>query len=879
VPDPSAVTTFLFTDIEGSTRLWEQEPERMQPALARHDAVSRAIVEENGGSVVKTTGDGIHAVFEDPLAAVAATLQLQLTYADPVAAGEIPLKIRCGLHLGEHQRRDNDFYGSTVNRAARIMSAAHGGQVLLSEAVASRVEGRLPAGAAVLDLGSVRLRDLARPEHVYQLVHPSLRREFPALRSLEATPNNLAQQLNSFVGRELELAKARQLLGTARLLTLLGVGGIGKSRLSVQLAAEVLDDFPDGVWLVELAPLTDSRHVVQAVASVLGVHEESRHSITEALLEHVRDRRLLVVLDNCEHVVQACAELAKQMLQASPGLRMLATSRSYLQIAGETAYHVPTLAVPDPNQRIEAGELQQHDAVRLFVDRAAASHPSFQITPRNARAVVDICRRLDGIPLAIELAAARTRALPVEVIAARLDDRFRLLATGDLTVLPRQRTLRALIDWSYDLLTPGERRLFVRLAVFAGGWTIEAAEAVAAGDGLDQADVLDALAQLVEKSLAVLEPDSGRYRMLDTVRHYARDRMTEIGDASPVQERHLRYYLGLAERAHPHLAGPDQKTWLARLDPELENMLAAIAWSEHSPQGAEKAVALTRSLRPYWTNRGLWTLARQVTVEIVGRAELQGPTDLRRRALFFAGQVCFFMARYSEAKAYLTESLAIARQLGDVAAVGEVLQPLGSVCLGLGETAAADDLLVEALALARKLGNKPELAGALNQLAQLYRMQGRLEAAEPLYLEMVALERELGDMENTAIGMLNLAILAIGLGSVDRARTLLLDVLGICGRIHSRPVEVSTLDVCAGLAATAGQWDRAARYEGIVAAQMAATGIQRDPSDEAFLSPLIANARGALGESVFAELAASGGSWRLEQALADAGDWLKSDRS
>src|SRR5687768_13550687 len=414
--------TFLFTDIEGSTRLWEQEPERMPQVMARHDAISRAAVERNRGTIVKMTGDGVHAAFDRPLDAVIATLEIQQRLLEAEAADSLPLPLRCGLHAGVDERRDGDFYGRAVNRAARIMCAAHGGQMLLSEVVAAQVTGMLPDGATLRDLGTVRLRDLSGPEHIYQLVHPNLRADFPALRSLEGTPNNLTQQLNSFVGRERELAEIKQMLASNRLVTLLGMGGIGKSRLSMQLAAELLDDFPDGVWFVELAALTDPSLVAQAVASVLGVKEEAGGSVIDALSKYVRDLRLLVILDNCEQVVHGCADVSKRLLQAGARVKILTSSRDYLQVAGETVYHLPTLSVPEAQQRVDIDSLLQHEAVRLFVDRASAARRDFRLTDKNAAAVIDICRRLDGIPLALELAAARVRALTVDTVAARLSD-------------------------------------------------------------------------------------------------------------------------------------------------------------------------------------------------------------------------------------------------------------------------------------------------------------------------------------------------------------------------------------------------------------------------------------------------------------------------
>ena len=374
MPEHPAITTFLFTDIEGSSALWEREPARMRAALARHDAIARAAVEDHRGEVVKTSGDGIHAAFGDPLDAVRAVVELQQALADPAATGGVSLRVRCGLHAGVVERRDNDFFGSAVNRAARIMGAAHGGQVLVSQAVAVLISERLPTRVELRDLGTIRLRDLAHPEHVYQLVAPQLRQDFPALRSLEATPNNLPQQVTSFIGRERELSEAKELIGKTRLLTLLGVGGLGKTRLSLQLAADVMDDYPDGVWFVELAAIADARMVAQAAATVLGVKEEAGRPVGEALMKAVKDRRLLLVLDNCEHVVDACAELAKDLLQAGPHLKILASSREPLHVAGETSYPMPALAVPDAarHRRRNAAAVRSGAPVRRASDRGAA---------------------------------------------------------------------------------------------------------------------------------------------------------------------------------------------------------------------------------------------------------------------------------------------------------------------------------------------------------------------------------------------------------------------------------------------------------------------------------------------------------------------------
>jgi predicted ATPase/class 3 adenylate cyclase len=868
------VTTFLFTDIEGSTRLWEQEPERMKVALARHDALARDAVSAHGGTVVKTTGDGIHAVFDDPLGGVAATIDLLRSLADPQATGGLPISIRCGLHVGAVQRRDGDYYGTTVNRAARIMSTAHGGQVLLSGAVAAAVEGRLPEAVTLRDLGAVRLRDLAQPERLYQVVHPALRLDFPALRSLEATPNNLPQQVTSFVGRERELGEVKALLGQTRMLTLLGIGGLGKTRLSLQAAVESMDDYPDGVWFVELAALTDPHLVPQAVASALGVTEEAGRPVVEALQRYAKDRRALLILDNSEHLLQACAELAETLLRSGPNVRILASSREPLRVPGETTYHVPPLGVPDARTAATPEALAGFESVRLFVDRAMAVQPAFRVTGESAPAVAEICRRLDGIPLALELAAARVRMLSPEKIAERLNDRFHLLTGGSRTALPRQQTLRALIDWSYDLLTGPERALLRRLAVFAAGWTLEAAEAVGAGGEIGAADVLDLLGHLVDKSLVVTDANGERYRLLDTVRQYAQERLVEAGESNDARARHLAFYLELAEQAKPQLVGPQQASWLARLDLERENLLAAHAWCDDPTTAPELGLRLVDAVQSYWIIRGVLGLGHRVTTEALARRGAQARNRARCRVLFGAGWLGCCMGRYREAIADLEESLAIAREIGDSKRIAAVLQPLALASLGLGDAAAARGHAEEALVLARQGGEKRSIAAALINLAQVCRVQGEADAAEPLYESALELARELGDSESIAIDLLNLAMVAIDRGMSARAAAMVDEALTIVVETGLTRTGQSALDVCAGLAASRGEWEQAARFYGAAEGQTGQTGLRRDPSDEAFLVPLVERTRAALGDDAFGRADAAGRALAWEQAMAQARGWL-----
>jgi tetratricopeptide (TPR) repeat protein len=512
----------------------------------------------------------------------------------------------------------------------------------------------------------------------------------------------------------------------------------------------------------------------------------------------------------------------------------------------------------------------------LFVERVRAVQPGFQVTQTNAKTVADICQRLDGIPLALELAAARVRALSVDEIAARLKNRFHLLTGGDRTALPRQRTLHASIDWSYDLLTDHERALLRRLAVFAGGWKLEAAEAVCIGGEPDLADVVDLLSQLIEKSLVALEPGGERYRMLDTVRAYAQERLRESGEGPDIRSRHLNCYLLLAEKARPELVGPIQGKWLKRLDLERENFLTADAWCDVAEDGAEQGLKLAHALKRYWLNRGLLALGHRLSVEALARAGAQARDFGRCQTLFDAGQLGSAMGRYREAFAHLDECLSIARELGNKVMVAAALQPLGLVSLGLGDAVSARGHFEEAYALAQDLGDKRQVAAALNALAQLDRLQGKLDTAKPLYEKVLELAREVGDRESIAVALLNLAMVSIGRGSVNSARKMLLEVLAIADESGFKPAGQSVLEVCAGLGAVTGEWELAARFFGAAEAQISETGLRRDPADEAFLAPLVVKARDALGPEPFSRAEVAGRSLSYEAALLGAHEWLES---
>jgi len=870
----AANVTLLFTDVEGSSRLWERDPNRMAAAIARHDALARAAVERHRGVVVKTTGDGVQAVFDHAIGALRAALDFELALADPAATGGIALAVRCGMHAGTAEHRDNDYFGSTVNRAARIMGAAHGGQILLSQAAVESIREQLPAGVTLRDLGRVRLRDLASPEHVYQAVHSELRQDFPALRSLESTPNNLPQRVTSFVGRERGQAEVRKLLEKAPLLTLLGMGGLGKTRLSLQVAADVLDRFPDGVWFVELAPVADARLVPQAVASVLGVMEEAGRPVIEALVKFVRDRELLVILDNCEHLVHACADLAKQLLEAGTRLKLLASSREHLHVPGEITYPVPALAVPDVRTPFTADVLLQFEAVRLFVDRAQAVQPGFAVTAQNANALIDICRRLDGIPLALELAAARVRSLPVEAIAERLHDRFKLLTRGSRTGLPRQQTLRALIDWSYDLLDASEKSVFARLAAFSGGFTLDAAEAVAAGGGIAADDVLDLVTALIDKSLVEVDAEATRYRMLETVRQYAQEELAASDEADAVRTRHLDFFLGFATEMHPQLWGKEQAAGLARVDLERENLLAAHGWCDRAPDGAAKGLRLVDALQLYWLPRGLIELGYRVTIEAAARPAAQSRDDLRAGALYAASQLAYFMGDFDRSKQHGLEALAIAEEVANPGRAAAARQIVGHACQALGELAAAREHFEASVALARAMGRKDKLSFALNSLAGLYSGTNDFEAAEPLCAEALALARELDDRESVALGLAHLGSILLERADAGSARKLLDEGISVAREIGSMRSGEYALEVVRGFAMRLEQWADAARMSGAIARVMEEMGLRHSAAEDASVAEQIAKARAALGEATFAAAGAGGRALSYAEALDEAQAWL-----
>ena len=572
---PSGTVTFLFTDLEGSTRLWEQHPGAMPDALERHDGILRDAVIGHRGRVVKTTGDGLHAVFVTTRDALDAALAAQRGLVAERWAVPGGLRVRMGLHTGDAVARDGDYYGPATNRAARVMAAAHGEQVVVSHATEEIVRDTLPDEVALLDLGEHRLPDLARPERIFQVVAAGLRHDFPPLRSLDAMPGNLPGQLSSFVGREVEREAIADALLASRLVTVTGVGGVGKSRIAIQVALDIVRRFPDGAWLCELATATDDEGLAQVVAATLGVLARPAFTLAASIIDALRLRELVLVLDNCEHIVEAVGRLAEGLLRECPGVRILATSREALGIAGEQVWPLPSLELPARTSSLDV--VAASESVRLFTERAQGVQPGFVLDETNMDAVAEICRRLDGIPLAVELAAARVTIMTPADIAARLDQRFQLLTGGRRSAAERHQTLRGAIEWSYELLDERERALFVRLGAFPGTFDADAVAAVATGDGLEAWDVLDAGAGLVAKSMIVADEASGttRYQMLETLRTFAREHLDAEGDLLEMFRRHAEHYTRFAEAADAGLAGPDEVAWRKRVHLEFDNLRAA----------------------------------------------------------------------------------------------------------------------------------------------------------------------------------------------------------------------------------------------------------------------------------------------------------------
>lgn len=833
-PLPSGTVTFLFTDIEGSTRVLASVGDAYEGILEEHRRRIREAVAAAGGHEVNTEGDALFIVFGAASAAVAAAAQAQRNLSRPWP-DDIALNVRMGIHTGEATLAGGDYVGLEVHRAARVGAAGHGGQVILSSATRSLVEDRLPAGVTLRDLGEHRLKDLARAERLTQLVIDGLRNDFPPPRTLDATPNNLPVQLTSFVGRTELLAEAMRLLDRNRLLTLTGPGGTGKTRLALEIAAEVAPQLPDGVFFVPLAPLADPTLVAPTIAATVGMAPSGGRPPLEQLLDGLRNRRTLLVLDNFEQLL-AAAPVLSELLRGTEHLKLIVTSRAVLRVSGEQELPVPPLGLPDPHGIRGAAALSQYDAVRLFIERAVAARPGFAVTNENAPAVAEITARLDGLPLAIELAAARLRLLTPQAILARLGDRLGLLSGGARDLPERQQTLRAAIAWSYDLLASGERDLFERAGVFMGGWSLEAAEAIGAvGDGPGM-DVLDGLASLAEKSLLRPQEDAhgdSRFLMLETIRAFAVERLDARPDVSAIRERHATWYLDFAEATGANLGGGDRRDRLTRLEDDHDNIRAALAWfmDRHRLGEASRLIA---AVWRFWQQRGHLIEARMradALLDADDRVHVLTPGD-RFAALTAAGGISYWQGDVPAVHVRYRDALAIARVSGTKAELAEALYNFSfAPAPGADRSTWFTTLAVdsppyarEAAELFREIGDTSGEARALWGLADYLLYGHDYVASEQVLGRALALFRSLGDRFGEAwtyhtlgLAHFRLGDLALAAGDLDAALGLHVEAGDVSG------ITLTLLDI-AGIAHAADHRDDALALAGAGDALGARTG-------------------------------------------------------
>jgi predicted ATPase/class 3 adenylate cyclase len=808
---PTGTVTFLFTDIEGSTKLSQQYPESMPALLARHNEIMTQVFESHHGYVFQIIGDSFAVAFHNANDALNTALQAQrdLHHENWNPA---PVKVRMGIHTGAAQlqteSKDTPYSGyATLALTQRIMSAGHGGQILISSATENLLRGQLPKDAALRDMGEKNLKDILLPERIYQLNVPDLPSDFAPLNTYEKIRHNLPLQLTTFIGREKEVEQIKKRLEKNHLVTLTGSGGIGKTRLSIQVASELLSDYPIGVWLVELAPVTDPALVPQSVCATLGVKPEGDTSALDALINYMHSKKILLVVDNCEHLIDACAQLCDSLLHACSDLRIIASSREALGIEGENAYRVPSLSLPNPKSGLHV--IEESEAVKLFMERATTILAEFELMESNAPAIAQICQRLDGIALAIELAASRVKMLKVEQIAMRLDDAFRLLTGGSRTALPRQQTLRALIDWSYNLLPDQERIVLRKLSIFMGGWTLEAAEAVCGN-----ADALDLLSHLVDKSLVSVDLEHGdepRYFLLETVRQYAREKMVESEDSTLLRDSHLEYFVKTAERIAPELYHRKMPYWLDYLEVEYANLHAALEWAQE--RDVEVGLRLCNALYRLWENRGEyikegldWIKKFLAMIPIKQNAN-------HAWALYHADGLASVQSPNwisPEGKEWLEESLNLARELGEKVCIARALERLGGLEFnGNSNNDKARELLEQSLAVSRQINDDLGIGFTLDLLGRIANNKPGYSKARSYFEESLSILSRIGELRRWGIVLMQIGNNYENQGNWNAARNYREQALSVANEAQSRLFTSMSLADLGVLAAGIGDFDQA----------------------------------------------------------------------
>lgn len=848
---PAGTMTFFFTDVEGSTRLWETNHNAMALALARHDGIVRAAIVEHGGHIFKTGGDAFFAAFQHASDGLAAALTLQRRLATVAWDDLTALSVRTALHTGIAEARDDDYFGPALNRTARLLAAGYGGQMLLSKATRDALLGALPADVTLRDLGERRLKDLTLPEQIFQVIVPDLPDTFPPLLTLDARPNNLPAQQTSLIGRDAELETARRRLRQPdlRLLTLTGPGGTGKTRLSLQLAADVIDDYTHGVWFVSLAAVTDAEMVATEIAEALGVREEGGQSAEASVIEHLRERQLLLVLDNFEQVLAAAA-LVGRLIVACPTLTILVTSRAALHVYGEHEYPVPPLALPDRRRRPPLDQLATYPAIDLFVQRSRAVKPDFALTAENASAVADICARLDGLPLALELAASRSKILAPQAMLARLDSRLKLLTGGARDRPERQQTLRAAIAWSHDLLAGEEQTLFARLSVFTGSFTLDAAEQVVGGD----LDVFDGVFSLVDKSL-LRQEDAGteeepRFAMLATIREFGQEQLEERGETEVVRLSHAEHFLAFAEGGRPALRGPDQAAWLDRLQTEHDNIRLALDTFDSAGLGAEE-LRLADALWGFWLLRGLLSEGFSRLDRAIA-AGTDAPDATMASALDGAGLIAQLRGDDERAELLFQRALALFRSIGDDEGAASALDNLGMAAQGRGDDMeAAAALFEEALTLRRAADDAHGVALSLTNLANHALLHRDFDRAIAHGEECVSICRDLDNQYMEALSLSNLADALRVRGELHRAVAVYGEALTLLRELGNQVSIADGLEGMAAVAIATGHTEQGVMLFGAVDTLRHETGILSDSVTTASLDAARVDALSQLGESRF----------------------------
>jgi predicted ATPase len=865
----------------------------------------QAAIERHAGQVFKTVGDAFCGVFSRAPDAVAAALDAERSIAAQDFSTVGGLRVRIALHTGHAEERNGDYFGPAVNRVARLLSIGHGGQVLASGVTTELAQDEMPAQSSLRDLGLQRLRDLTYPEQVYQLCAPDLPSEFPPLRSLDELPNNLPLQVTSFVGREREAETLKERLAKARLLTLVGAGGIGKTRLSLQLGADVLDDFEDGVWFVELAAVRDAQSLPDVVASTFNVSPGEGRTSTDAVVNYLKRKKALVIFDNCEHLVEAAAHTIDAIIRGCPQIKVIASSRQGLDIAGETVHRVTSLTIPETGQSVKAEHALEYGSIALFVDRAQAASDGFALTNENVEHVARICRRLDGIALAIELAASRVKVMNVASLADRLNERFRILTGGSRTALPRQQTMRALIDWSYDLLAEKERALFERVSVFAGGWTLEAASSIATDDLIEDWEVLDILSALVDKSLVAVDLSGReeRYRLLESTRQYALEKLEALGEFDRLAFRHAEYFARVCVETDLASAKRALSALAAVVEPEIDNVRAALVWTITERHDVTTGCRIVGALGHFWRDlsagegeRWIRSATEAATDEVppeiharlllafgevdptadprvldaASRArEMYAQLGMRREVALATRMVGFYHIRRdenAEALPLLNEALAEFRALGDERWIGRTQSDIATALWLTGNVQEARALYAQAMSAARSFGDNRELTRATLNLAESEFANSEPEAALARAME-ASTNEGVNSRAIRANVLSNIAAYQLSLGRFDEARTNARASLLVARELQSSSYTFISLQHLAGFAARRGDKRRSARLLGWVNGSYDALKAQREWTEARTYEQTIEVLHGLASPEELAMWMADGATMTEEQAI------------